>query len=211
MSNIKRKSRRVDHTGKKYNKWTVIRFAGISKSNGGAIWLCRCNCGIEMEVLARSMLSGASKGCVSCGTYDRSECIGTMSLCKEIWRGRYSDGDLTVEEFFTLSQQDCFYSGAKPSNKRSHRNPEYCKPFIYNGLDKIDSNGKHTKDNVVPCCWPCNEWRANWTQEEFLIRAAKIAELETKRQIAKQREENKQKVMKLVENVPENFFEPIWE
>lgn len=170
---MKRKlpARRVDHTGKKYNNWTILQFVrNRPPPSGGAVWLCRCICGIEKEVEVKSILNGTSN---SCGC-TRGQYNGTMSLAREVWRLQYKDADLTFEEFYKLSQENCFYCEALPSNKRKHVNPHYCEPFIYNGLDRVDNNRGHSQDNVVPCCWECNEWKADYTKDYFFEKIAKI-------------------------------------
>lgn len=57
---------------------------------------------------------------------------------------------------------------------------EYYKPervrdgyFTYNGLDRIDSSQPHNKNNVVPCCYPCNVAKLDYTQEEFFSQTKK--------------------------------------
>ena len=166
---IRRKPRRADHAGKKYNSWTVLQFVGLNKS-GGAIWLCKCDCGTEREVEIKHIMDSSSKCCGPCGR----DYSGTMALAREVWRMGYKDGNLTVEDFYALSQQDCFYCGAKPANKKVHPNPEYCAPFIYNGLDRVDNNQRHDRDNVVPCCWECNQWKADYSEGEFFRKVEAI-------------------------------------
>lgn len=56
MGNIK------DITGKTINQWTVLKECGRNKS-GGALFLCRCSCGIEKLVEGRSIRTGTSKCC----------------------------------------------------------------------------------------------------------------------------------------------------
>lgn len=41
---------------------------------------------------------------------------------------------------------------------------EYCGgplPITGHGLDRVDSNGGYTLDNVVPCCYSCNMTKSN--------------------------------------------------
>lgn len=198
--------RRVNHAGKKYNSWTAIKFAGIDKS-GGAIWLCRCNCGTERYVAIKGIIKGTSK---SCGC-ERGEYNGTISLGREVWRVNYSDGDIIFEYFLELSQQNCYYCGAKPNNKKSHKNPKYCDPFIYNGLDRVDNTKGHQKDNVVPCCWECNEWKANYTKDKFLEKATKIHIIAIERTKEELQKSNIDKITILAKEMTPNYFCPIWE
>lgn len=49
--------------GMRFGRWLVIEPAGNVKGRGEALWLCRCDCGTERNVVAGSLNSGASKSC----------------------------------------------------------------------------------------------------------------------------------------------------
>ena len=51
-----------DITGEKYNKLTAIKYVGKTKS-GSAIWLWKCDCGNEKEIIADSVKTGNTKSC----------------------------------------------------------------------------------------------------------------------------------------------------
>ena len=51
----------VDLTGKRFTAWLVIESA--PKRGRRTYWRCRCDCGIEKEVLAQNLISGTSSGC----------------------------------------------------------------------------------------------------------------------------------------------------
>lgn len=53
----------IDMSGERYGRWLVLTFSRRDE-NSGAMWLCRCDCGIEREVARKSLIRGAS---VSCG------------------------------------------------------------------------------------------------------------------------------------------------
>lgn len=53
----------VDHTGKTFTKWTVIKLSRNKSKDGRHLWLCRCECGTEKEVLTNSLTRGRSKSC----------------------------------------------------------------------------------------------------------------------------------------------------
>lgn len=78
---------------------------------------------------------------------------------KIIWKQNYNDSDIDINEFYSLSQIRCFYCGLEKSNKYNN--------YYYNGLDRINSNLLHTKNNVVPCCKHCNFAKSNLSLEEF--------------------------------------------
>lgn len=46
-----------DHTGKKYGRWTAIKYLGHGK------WLCECECGTRKPVDISSLVAGISKSC----------------------------------------------------------------------------------------------------------------------------------------------------
>lgn len=55
----------MDLTGQKFGKWTVIKYAGLNKYKK-SLFLCRCECGTEREVLGSSLKNGRSKECGCC-------------------------------------------------------------------------------------------------------------------------------------------------
>lgn len=63
----------IDLTGRRFGRWTVIKFAKKSAcaSNKNILWwLCHCECGTDKIVRGHSLRTGTSK---SCGCYSR-EC-----------------------------------------------------------------------------------------------------------------------------------------
>lgn len=46
-----------DITGKQFNEWTVLEYAGKK------YWRCRCSCGIERNILGKELRNGSSKSC----------------------------------------------------------------------------------------------------------------------------------------------------
>ena len=66
---------------------------------------------------------------------------------------------LTFEEFMTFWQKPCSYCG---------------NPINTIGLDRVDNSMGYSLDNIVSCCFECNEMKNNYTKEELLIRCRKI-------------------------------------
>jgi hypothetical protein len=52
----------VDMTGRIIGLWTVLRRVS-AEGVCPVLWTCRCECGIERDVLARSLRNGQSKSC----------------------------------------------------------------------------------------------------------------------------------------------------
>lgn len=55
-------STRIDMTGQKIHKWTVLGFSHIENGHD-AYWLCQCECGNIVSVHGRSLRKGLSKSC----------------------------------------------------------------------------------------------------------------------------------------------------
>ena len=59
-----------DLTGQKFGRLKVIKQIGINSKNRQKIWLCKCDCGNEKQVVTSYLTSGDT---TSCGCY-RKEC-----------------------------------------------------------------------------------------------------------------------------------------
>ncbi len=180
--------------GTQYGRLTVLNSDYGRGGSGQRLALFRCQCGIEKVIILRDVTRGHT---VSCGCLQREQSsaiakrlgFGTKSRkypahiasAKAVWRRSYNDG-CSFEKFLELSQQQCFYCGAQPSNKTNayvgmrgaSQEWKNQADFIYNGLDRIDSSKLHTEDNIVPCCYDCNSAKMDMAQEEFydwLVRA----------------------------------------
>lgn len=55
-----------DITGQKFGKWTVLYKTNKRNAGGVIYWHCKCDCGIEKDVLGSSLRNGLS---LSCGTH----------------------------------------------------------------------------------------------------------------------------------------------
>ncbi len=90
--------------------------------------------------------------------------------------------ELTKEEFKQLVQSNCFYCGNPPSHIIDKFKPHYSKEanentrFIYNGIDRVDSNKGYILSNCVPCCGKCNQAKMSLSQSDFFIMIKQIYE-----------------------------------
>lgn len=57
--------RSLDITGQKIGKWTVLKREPNDRHNQ-KMWLCRCECGVDVVVNGNNLLRGLSKGCRTC-------------------------------------------------------------------------------------------------------------------------------------------------
>jgi len=182
--------RKLDLVGQKFTRMLVI--ASATPEKGRTQWVCRCDCGIVKTIPASKLTGGRIKSCGCLNMEKRIErcpqmtAVNTKYTPKEasarvIWKYRYNQ-ELSFDDFFRLSQMDCHYCGAKPSNlcnwakndKRSSQSSKDNADFVYNGLDRLNCSGTHTIDNVVPCCWPCNYTRHDRSVDEFLAHCERI-------------------------------------
>ena len=167
--------------GQKFNRLLVLEAA--PSIGGRTAWKCECDCGNKKDIKTEELRSGGTKSCGCWNNEQRSARAEKMySACikytpqeasaRKIWQNRYSE--ISFEDFFELSQQNCHYCDAPPSNnqnaaagKNSSENIKENGIFNYNGLDRVDNTLPHTKENCVPCCKYCNFAKRERTQEEF--------------------------------------------
>lgn len=83
--------------------------------------------------------------------------------------------DLNLDDFRSITQQNCMYCGQKPRPysvyevKDQNASPETKKRSYvnYNGIDRIDSNVGYNLKNCVPCCYTCNIAKHNMSIDDF--------------------------------------------
>lgn len=172
--------KRLELTGRKFNRLTVIDFAHIDKS-GQTCWLCKCDCGNEKIIRASYLRSGDTKSC-GCLKKEIDEnrtlpegiaaCNIVLSRHKAQAKERNLEQALTDEQIIELHKGNCHYCGAPPSQTwfRPRNNGSY----IYNGIDRVDNNKGYTIMNTVSCCWNCNKAKDTQTYDEFLSHIKRI-------------------------------------
>jgi hypothetical protein len=171
--------KQIDITGEKYNSWTIIKMIGIR--NGKSWCLCKCDCGKEKEVVARNILSGASK---SCGCRGRLKTIERnkqrinkateLSVLKQVIAGYKKDAsdrgyafELSEKECLELFDRKCYYCNSDAYNKR-HYHKDKSITAKYMGIDRIDNTKGYIAGNVVSCCKKCNRAKDTMSEQEFL-------------------------------------------
>lgn len=114
--------------GSKFGRLTVI--AGAERKNNKAHWLCICECGNEKITAGRYLrdenvqscgclndekrLISVKKAYTAAIKYETTE----MFNAKGVYTSHYyeKEGDISFEDFYIMSQQDCYYCGSKPNN-----------------------------------------------------------------------------------------------
>jgi hypothetical protein len=169
--------------GARFGFLTVIRLHHKDK-RWRRFYVCRCDCGKTMVVHGAALTSGNTK---SCGCIRRESVIrryglppgraAMRQLILQSYKRHGKQWGLTDDQFYEVSQRDCFYCGAKPS--RVKRSANATGDFTYNGLDRVDSTKGYAMDNVVACCRACNTAKSDMTVSQFrawVIRVAAMAE-----------------------------------
>jgi hypothetical protein len=152
---------------------TYLKDAGKNR-HGQRFAECTCDCGKQVLVLK----SKINRGTKSCG------CLKTR-----IWRQRldkikhrygrgfsslfssykYSakikkiDFSLSDDDLYRLSQEKCSYCGSSPFSVSNRLGMK----FVYNGIDRVDSNKGYTLENCVACCKACNYAKRTLSVNEF--------------------------------------------
>ena len=134
--------------------------------------LCRCVCGREKVIQGSLITSGNTKscGCLFKKVRAATALPGSLGAMRQVILQNYKRQgehywELTEQEYYGISQKDCYYCGAPPSQvKRGQGNGL---DFVYNGLDRVDSSKHYVAGNVVPCCKICNVAKNNMTTQEF--------------------------------------------
>lgn len=88
-------------------------------------------------------------------------------------RVRNIPASLSLDEFNVLVRQPCHYCGILGSEqsrdivnkKNGHRKSDVV--IHHNGIDRIDSRGMYSKENVVSCCWQCNRAKNKRHVEDY--------------------------------------------
>lgn len=170
---LKLPSHRKDLSGIVFGDLVVERF---NYYNRHYFWLCRCKCGNIMSVREDSLLTGNTK---SCGCISRdgraskryhdypTPFNNLYSSYRRNARVKNLEFKLTREEIYKLTQKKCYYCGSTPLSIIKTRNNN-SQDYIYNGLDRLNSDKDYIISNVVTCCKRCNYAKGKLSVDEFL-------------------------------------------
>lgn len=174
-----------DLTNKKFGKVTILSRTNKpnSRSNKSrdSFWLGLCECGSQKIYAGGDIQKINFKGC-GCSRKNINANQAKMGTAMYIYKNRYSDGDISFEDFLKMSNEYCFYCGAAPYKSFNlYKLKDGCTKlsaengyFTYNGLDRIDQNLPHFKNNVVTCCAICNWMKTNHSSYDFIKHITKI-------------------------------------
>jgi hypothetical protein len=162
---------KVDFSGRRYGRLTVISFSHIEKNKSFSNAMC--DCGTEIVANNNRMKNGYTRSC-GCLRFKpgaaQRELYGKYVKRAKV-RGFLLEFDLAT--FIAFVQQNCFYCDVSPSQViESFKGRE---KFRYNGIDRWNNDLGYTKDNTVPCCGDCNRQKLEQSGEDFIFRCQIIA------------------------------------
>ena len=76
-------TRRIDMTGRRFGRVTVLEFAGVTELSRNARWKCRCDCGTVFVTTGDALRRGSCRscGCLRAETSSR-QAVGAL----RVWR-----------------------------------------------------------------------------------------------------------------------------
>jgi hypothetical protein len=135
----------------------------------------KCVCGSTGSALRKHVLSGHTKscGCRRAKIYQpkSNSLLPVTSPENKLYNQYVRDANkrgidfkLKKSVFIALTKQPCYYCGSLPTNNITYSNVS----ILWNGIDRINSNGAYTKDNVRSCCTNCNRAKHYLSENDFM-------------------------------------------
>lgn len=168
--------------GDRFGNLTVVSYYHLQDEKRWAVDLV-CDCGnlVSKKRLAHlydSPKHKATSHCKKCGYVYRGtnkRDYSDSQAKNAVWFNYQSSAKrrgifwgLSKKDFFNLINLSCTYCG--DINTSYFNNPKsspWAKPFVYTGLDRIDSSAGYLLTNVVTCCKICNRAKSDLSQQDF--------------------------------------------
>lgn len=180
---------KYDLTGQRCGDLQVLSRAPNNKFQD-AYWHCIClKCGKPRIVKGSYLRRGISTSC-GCNQKEVARKLRQlpdgegavrqlMNTYKQMARWKKKEFNLTLPQFKALTKGTCFYCGKEPSQiiRRNHNGGKtQGTPYIYNGVDRLDSSKGYTIDNCVSCCGVHNKMKLAMSPDEFLQACKAVVE-----------------------------------
>jgi len=147
----------IDLTGRKFNRLTVLRFIGSRLSPDGhprRMYVVRCDCGVEKELMGIVISSGGAKSC-GCLKHDGSHSV-THGQTRGGWTAEYRAWQSMIRRCHTPGASTYVKYGAKGTRVCDEWRESFEAFFKYMGpkptpkhsLDRINPYGHYEPGNV---------------------------------------------------------------
>lgn len=150
---------------KKFGRLKAIEEESVRTHKGSVLFKFLCDCGNISVHEASRVKRGEIISCGCSRRVDDEQKALTRVLFSDYKAGaknRSLTFNLTIEEFTTLINKNCFYCGVEPREQfRKFKGRA-------NGVDRIDSSIGYNLLNVRPCCKICNLAKKDLSDSEFL-------------------------------------------
>lgn len=177
-----------NEVGNRYGRLSVIEMLPPKETdrNQFALARCRCDCGNDMVTRGSNLRRGETR---SCGCLQKETAASyrkaarKASVPEEAIKRKYNEYvrsakkrsiefSLSIEEFVSICSSECIYCGEMPReilrNTTVSGSWTKLKTGVFmHGIDRIDSSLGYIEDNVVPCCWLCNQSKNDMSLEDF--------------------------------------------
>lgn len=184
------------YVGLKSYRLLVTKDLGTSRRMDGKgtrhTYECLCECGRSTVVDQANLRPSAKNPVQSCGCLRTEKLVSPkdVSFCtlytayKSRAKSKGRVFPLTQEKFREITQNDCHYCGIEPRQVFAYKyrgladesTQPIADPYVYNGIDRIDSSLGYQESNCIACCSFCNLAKLDYTKEEFeawVLKAAK--------------------------------------
>lgn len=161
---------RIDYVGRKFGKWTVIRFSRDGNYRA-RYWLCRCECGFEQDITCSRLNSSEIGGCRKCRAKTQRR-----KAYKRIWNTIKKNAMVRDLEFSI----DPDYAFGLLANQGNHckisgmpiwiadANKDRARDQTTASLDRIDSSLGYIVGNVQWLHKDVNKMKWDLSQDRFL-------------------------------------------
>ena len=169
---------RLNLAGQVFGGLRAIESTSQRNHNRTVMWKCECLiCGLTTLVASTKLKAGeiSSCGCQEHVRSPRTEAghSGFNSLYHNYTNGakrRNLEFSLNKVEFKELTKGKCTYCGIGPSASSygSRGKATEHGRYLYNGIDRVNSDIGYTISNCVPACAECNIAKGARTYDDFI-------------------------------------------
>lgn len=174
-----KRRKRVEESGNTYGRLTIVRYVGRTRGRQ-QLYLCTCICGNTIRAQIGAIKSGNTLSC-GCIRVEKLRAVqeshslpfgvaasrGLFRSCRRSAHGRGIDWLLTMDEFLRITKENCHYCGRPP--KQKYLSVSKKGNYVYNGIDRLDSDVPYKASNVVPACKHCNYAKRMMSVDEFYV------------------------------------------